>query len=90
MGQEWQAPVVEIVQARPMEESHVLKQTLGEHLRADIDPSAHHSARGRVDLEGEGVEHDLREVVIVAIAIYQLLQIVEYFELTKQLIDAFI
>lgn len=65
-----------------MEQPDVLKQALREHLRAHIDPATHHPTRRRINLEREGVEDDLCEVVVVPISVNQLLEVVEYFELS--------
>ena len=73
VSQERQAPVIEIVKSTPVQQPHVLEQTLREHLRADIDPTAHHTARWRVNFERERVENNLSEVIVVAVAIDKLL-----------------
>ena len=73
-----------------MQQSHILEQTLREHLRADVDPSAHHAPTRGVDLKRERVEHNLRKVVVVAITINELLQVVEDLEFAQQLIDALV
>ena len=88
--QERQAPVIEVVKAASVQESHILEQTLREHLRADINPFSHHAARWRVNLKRERVEHDLRKVVIVAVAVDKLLKVVKDLELAEELLDALI
>ena len=78
------------MEARPVKKTNILEQTLCKHLGADIDPAAHHTSAWGVNLKREGVQHDLSEVIIVAISIYKLLQIVKDFELAQQLVDALI
>ena len=88
MRQEGQAPVVEIVQAASVQESHVLKQALCEHLGAHIDPLTHHATRWGIDLEAERVENDLCKVIVVTISVNKLLKIVKDLKLSQQLADA--
>ena len=90
ISQEGKAPLVEVVQTTPVEKSHILKQALSEHLRADINPLFHHATGGGVDLEGERVEDDLSEVIIVAVTVDELLEVVEDLELTQELLNALI
>ena len=78
------------MKATAMEQSHILEQALSEHLRAYIDPTTHHTAGGRVDLKGERIEHDLGEMIVVAISVNELLEVVKDLKLPQKLSDALV
>ena len=59
-------------------------------MRAYVDPTTHHTARWRVNLERERVEHDLGEMIVVTISVDKLLKIVKDLELSEKLGDALV